>query len=98
MEDYIFLTQLPYLVIFAYCGMMMNFFKKKIKGETIIEIKDYFSNHFKSTVIAVVSTLVFTIAYYVSLSVGQPVDILSAVGIGYTCDDLFNKWDKSTQS
>jgi hypothetical protein len=96
MEKYMhFFLTLEGLIIISVSGMLMNFLKKKIKGETIVEIKDYFKNHFKSTVIAVFSTVLFTVAYKFTLAVGQPVDILSVIGIGYACDDLFNKWDKT---
>jgi hypothetical protein len=93
MKEYAFFTTLPYLLLFANVGMILHFFKKKIKGETLIDIKDYFRNHFKSTVTAVLATIIFTAAYYLEISDGDTGDILAAFGIGYTCDSLFNKWD-----
>ena len=83
------------LVVIGLSGMLIHFFKKQIKGETLVEIKDYFANHFKSTFIAVVTTLIGVLAYKFTLSTGQPADIITVFGIGYTFDSIFNKWDKT---
>jgi len=94
MEQYQWITNLPSLCVIALIGMLMHFFKQQIKGETITEIRDYFSTHFKSTVIAFVATVLSVVAYYLSLSTGQMADIIVAIQLGYTSDSFFNKWDK----
>jgi Na+/proline symporter len=83
------------LVVIGLLGMLVHFFKKQIKGETLTEIKDYFGDHFKSTFIAVVTTIIGVITYKFSLGTGLPADIITVFGIGYTFDSIFNKWDKS---
>ena len=93
-EELEWILSLQSLLGIALVGMAMHFFKKKIKGETQTEIKQYFSAHFKSTVVALVATLVFTVSYYLTLATDMPADILAALGIGYTSDSAFNKWDK----
>lgn len=93
MEQY--LLTLPSLLIISLLGMIIHFFKKQIKGETVTEIKDYFRDHFKSTFIAVVVTMISCAAYYFNLKTGTPTDILTVFGLGYTFDSMFNKWDKT---
>lgn len=81
------------LLVYSLLGMIIHFLKKSIKGETLADIKMYFSEHFKSTFIAVVSTLIATLAYYLTLSNDSVTDIIFAFGAGYTCDSFFNKWE-----
>lgn len=97
MESHIitYITTLPGLLAVAITGMLMHFFKQKIKGESITEIKAFFSDNFKSTIIAVVGTLVTSVATYMALATGQPIDILTFFGIGYMCDSAFNRWEKT---
>jgi C4-dicarboxylate transporter len=88
------LLSLPSLLIISILGMFIHFLKKNIKGETVTEIKQYFSDNLKSTFIALVATVVGTLAFYFGARTGTGVDIISAFGCGYTFDSLFNKWDK----
>ena len=88
-----FLQPIP-LFIIALLGMLMHFFKKKIKGESFVAIRDYFKVHFKSTIIAIITTTIAFLAYYFELKTGQVADIFAVFGIGYTFDSMFNKWDK----
>jgi hypothetical protein len=76
--------------------MLMHFFKKQIKGETITEIADYFKDHFKSTIIALVATTVGFLGYYFLLSSGQKSDIFAVFGVGYMADSFFNRYEKPT--
>jgi len=92
-EEYQFLTTLPMCIVYAMLGMILHFFKKQIKGETLADIGQYFSQHFKSTFIAVTSTCIAVVAYYLTLSNDSPADIIAAFGTGYTFDSLFNKWE-----
>lgn len=93
MEELKWLVQLPALLGIGLVGMLMHFFKKQIKGETLTEIREYFSDHFKSTFVAIVSTLLGVVTYYLTLGTGQPADILTVFGLGYMFDSIFNKWD-----
>lgn len=88
------LTSMAGLNVIALLGMLMHFFKQKITGETLADIKVWFASNFKSTVVAFVSTVVISIATYLTLATGQPIDLLTFFGIGYMCDSAFNKWEK----
>lgn len=83
------------LIVIGLLGMLIHFFKKQIKGETLTEITGYFTNHFKSTFIAIVTTIIGVVAYKFTLATGQAADIVTVFGIGYTFDSIFNKWEKN---
>ena len=86
------------LYIIALVGMLMHFFKKQIKGETITEIAGYFRDHFKSTVVAFIATTVGFLAYYFLLASGQKADIFGVFATGYMFDSIFNKYDKLNET
>lgn len=86
------------LYVIAIVGMLMHFFKKQIKGETITEIAGYFSDHFKSTVIAFVATTVGFLGYYFLLASGQESDIFAVFGVGYMADSFFNRYEKPDET
>lgn len=88
-----FILSLPGLYIIGILGMLVHFFKKQIKGETVTEIRDYFSSHFKSTVTAFIVTTIAVLGYYFSLSTGLFADVVTTFGLGYTFDSMFNKWE-----
>jgi divalent metal cation (Fe/Co/Zn/Cd) transporter len=81
-----------FLYVLAIVGMVTHFLKKKVKGETTSEIKEYFANHFKSTVLAYIATTIGFFGYVYLTGTKEPV---TAFLIGYTFDSLFNKWDKA---
>lgn len=81
------------LYVIAILGMLMHFFKKQIKGETFVEIKDFFRTHLKSTIVAFISTTVAFLGYYFALASGTIADVVAIFGLGYTFDSMFNKWD-----
>ncbi len=93
MENYTWIFTLESLMFIAILGMFTHFLKKKIKGETLTEIKDYFSNNLKSTFIAFVATMIATVVAYFTMASKQPIDIAAFFGIGYTFDSFFNKWE-----
>jgi hypothetical protein len=88
-----FLLKPGYLLATALVGMLMHFLKKKVKGESLVEISGYFKANFKSTFISFVATVVSFAAYYLTLQTGTPADFLTVFGLGYMCDSAFNKWD-----
>jgi hypothetical protein len=95
MEQYQWLLTLPALQVISLLGMLMNFFTKKIKGETLTDIASYFSDHFKSTVVAVVASCISCLGYYIMMATGQVADIVTVFGLGFMSDAFFNKWDQS---
>lgn len=97
-EGYEWIVSLPSLVLIAMAGMLVHYMKQKITGETIADIWVYFSSHFKSTLITVVATMLFTVSYFLTLSTEMPADILTVFGLGYMSDSAFNKWDNKKSS
>lgn len=88
------------LFIVSLLGMLVHFLKKNIKGETSTEIKSYFRDNFKSTLIA----LFFTgIAFMGAISADAinaeriVASVLTAALLGYTFDSVANQWDKKTE-
>jgi hypothetical protein len=94
MEKYKWLFSLESLMVISLIGNFVHFLNKKIKGETITEIKNYFVDNFKSTLVAFVATIMGGLALYFTMATGQPIDILAFFGVGYTCDSFFNKFEK----
>lgn len=93
MEKYQWILTLPSLATISLLGMIVHFFKLKIKGETITEIGDYFKTHFKSTATAFIWTVVSVVGYFFTLSTGEFADVVAVFQIGYMCDSFFNKWE-----
>jgi hypothetical protein len=93
MEGYEWMVEFPALMAIGFAGMLVHFFKQKVKGETIADIASYFSTHFKSTITTIITTAISVAAYYFTLSTETPADIVSVFGFGYMCDSFFNKWD-----
>jgi len=86
------LENLYFLIFIAYISMFAHFLKKKVKGETMTAIGHYFKDNFKSTLVAIVSVLIGVMVVH---SLGQ-LNIVSAVGIGYGVDSVFNKWESKS--
>lgn len=82
------------LYLIALVGMVTHFLKKSIKGETLVEIKMFFSNNIKSTIIALISTTIGFLTYIGTLEVDGVKDVMIIFGIGYMCDSFLNKWEK----
>ena len=93
MEELQWLISLPALLGVGLLGMLVHFFKKEIKGETTTEIRDFFRDHFKSTFIAIVTTLLAVVAYYLTLATGQPADVVTVFMSGYMSDSILNRWE-----
>ena len=68
-------------------GVFVHFAKRKIKGETIDDIKNYFKSHFKNTII----TFVAGIVGFASLVATGGLAWVASFLLGYTADSLFNK-------
>lgn len=95
MEKYSWIFTLPILLLIGTIGMFSHFLKKNIAGETLVEVRGYFKNHFKSTLLALIATMFGVSAYYFTMATGQFADILMVGSLGYNFDSIFNKWDKS---
>jgi hypothetical protein len=80
------------LTLFAFltlAGVLAHFLKRKIKGETLADIKTYFATHVKSTVLTLLAaTAAFFTLYYTGELSG-----ISAFMAGYTTDSILNRND-----
>lgn len=81
------------LYMIAILGMITHFLKKKIRGESFVNIRNYFKNHVKSTLIAIIATTIGFVAYANTFTVDGVKDVLIVFGLGYMFDSFFNKWD-----
>jgi len=90
-----FLTQNNFWIQFAiaFLGMITHFLKKKIKGESFTAIGNYFKDNPKSTIIALIATLVGVAAYYTQMASGTNADLVAVFTIGFSIDSLLNKWE-----
>lgn len=82
------LFYLPYFLV-SLIGMFAHFLKKKVKGESFVEIKAYFKDHLKQTLLALFGTFFG----FVGLVTTGEVSYITAPMIGYLCDSIFNKWE-----
>lgn len=96
MESVEWMVSLPALMVFSLAGMFAHFLKKNVKGETATEIKGYFRDNLKTTLTALLSTILGVFVFYATLATGQAADVLSAIMVGYTFDSTFNKWENPT--
>lgn len=84
------------LFVFALLGMFTHFLKKKIKGETFLAIRSYFKSHLKSTLTALIITI---IGYWFTAFYLEETNPLTYFLLGYMFDSMLNKWesDKSAE-
>ena len=68
-------------------GILAHFFKKKIKGENLDDIVNYFKSHFKNTLTTVIAGIVAFAGLVGSGGIGWVASFL----LGYTADSIFNK-------
>lgn len=88
-----FFFTLPGLCLISLLGMFTHYMKKNIKGETTTEIAGYFRDHFRTTLISAITTLIATAGLYAGFATGQPMDIITVFTLGLSCDSLLNKWE-----
>ena len=79
------LTGILYLAA-GLLGMISHFLKLEVKGQTFNDIKTYFGNHFKDTIVATIATL---FAAGLAFIMGQ--GLMAAFLAGYAFDSVFNK-------
>jgi hypothetical protein len=68
-------------------GVLSHFLKKKVRGQTLSHIANYFSSHFKYTLLSLIGA---SGGFFVALQMGE-LNYLSAFGVGYLADSFFNK-------
>ena len=87
-----FLLKPGYLLATALVGAFAHFLKKNVKGETLTEIGRYFHDNVKSTLLAIIVTLVSTVGYIMTLQTGTPADFVTVFLLGFGVDSTLNKW------
>ena len=78
-----------FLIVLAYLAMFCHFLKKKIIGETVTEIKDYFKDNFKTTLVSIIAVFIGIIV----IKEMDQLNVVAAIGVGYMCDSIFSKWE-----
>lgn len=68
-------------------GVLAHFFKQKIKGQTVLEVKQWFTSHFKDTVL---SLLLYVASFALLMETGQ-MGFFAAFSAGYMCDSIFSR-------
>ena len=85
-------TTTPALFLIAYLGMFSHFLKQKVKGETAVEIINFFKDNLKSTINSIIATFILTLTFCLTLQTGQAADIMTVFLTGFGCDSALNKW------
>jgi len=68
-------------------GLLSHFLKRKIKGETLTDIKQWFSHHAKNTALSVIAFIIS----YAALIQTDDLSVLSSFMAGYMCDSIFSR-------
>ena len=81
----------PFLTFLVYqtagiLGMVVHFLKRKVKGQTFDDIKTWFKENPKNTIVTVIAVF---IAICGCMIIGE--GIVAAFGIGYAGDSTLNK-------
>lgn len=71
-------------------GVIAHFAKKKIRGETVADIKEYFRTHFKETIVTIIAAVVT----FGSLVATGGLGWVASFTVGFAADSLFNKSSK----
>lgn len=78
---------------FAVLGMIAHILKKNVKGESLIDIKNYFTYNPKTTFLSIIATFAGYVIYMTSFQTNTVVDFGVLFGIGYMCESAFNKYE-----
>jgi len=73
--------------IIMFLGVVAHFAKKKIRGETVADIKEYFKTHFKETIVTVIAAIVT----FGSLVATSGLGWIASFTVGFAADSIFNK-------
>jgi hypothetical protein len=93
-KQYPWIMSLPSMITLSLLGMFCNFLNKKVKGETLTDVRRYFHDNLKSTFTSLVATIISTVILVATVGTGQIIDLIAVVQLGYTCDNIFNNWEK----
>ena len=83
------LSILLYLAV-GILGVVSHFFKQKVKGQTAHDIKSWFGNHLKDTILSLIA---FIVTFLIMSQTGD-LTVMTAFMSGYMCDSLFTRVNK----
>lgn len=90
-----FLQSEWWLFAFSILGMIAHILKKNVKGESFVDMKNYFTYNPKSTILSIIATVSGFVIYMTQLKVSNGISLLdmaAVFGIGYMCESFFNKY------
>lgn len=85
-----------WLFAFSILGMIAHILKKNVKGESFVDIRNYFTYNPKTTILSIIATVVGFVIYMTQLKVTNGVallDMAAVFGVGYMCESFFNKYN-----
>lgn len=82
---------------FSVLGMIAHVLKKNVKGESFVDIKNYFTYNPKTTLLSIIATFTGYVIYMTSFQTGTVVDFGVLFGVGYMCESFFNKYEPKQQ-
>ena len=91
-----FLQSEWWLFAFSILGMIAHILKKNVKGESFVDIKNYFTFNPKSTILSIIATVTGFVVYVTQLKMTEGIALLDMAfvfGIGYTCESFFNRYN-----
>jgi len=89
----IVLTYIGYFFL-GLLGLLTHFLKKKITGQTLESIKEWFVNHPKDAILSVVA---FIISFLVFHGAGE-LSYLTSFMAGYMCDSIFTRIEEKAET
>jgi hypothetical protein len=95
-----FLQNEWWLFAFSILGMIAHILKKNVKGESFVDIKNYFTYNPKTTILSIIATVSGFVIYMTQLKVTQGVTLLDMAvvfGIGFMCESFFNKYQDKVE-
>lgn len=77
----------PVLFLTGLLGLLVHYLKKRVRGQSLHSVVQYFGSHFSMTVVSLVSYLG---AFYALMQSGT-LNVPAALMCGYMADSFFNK-------
>lgn len=78
----------------AFLGMLGHYLKRRVKGETFSDVRGYFVNHARESILSLIGLVIGFLAAYST----ETLNMVSAPLIGYTADSIFNRWEEPENS
>lgn len=82
---------------FAVLGMIAHILKKNVRGESLVDIKNYFTYNPKTTLLSIIATFAGYVIYMTSFQTETIVDFGVLFAVGYMCESFFNKYEPNAQ-